>query len=219
MTPPRPTITTDPFEGQSLREDLVSTLDDQYSQWSYNQIDDMVTNWQQDNVTLQQTTTTTTTKEVVVPQRTPTVQQPPSLPRWTSEQIAASFTALGRPMIQAVTIPPPRRFAPKKNDNSQVGSSMMASPPPNAPRINVQWVRPLFFLVISTLRHLQQRKKILALLFRCKWLTNLFQSLHQLFHLQPNHPSLLLNESRHRFQKAIHQFSQCCVSPNGWRLL
>jgi len=67
----------------------------------------MVTNWQQDNnVTLQQTTTTTTTKEVVVPNRTPVAQQPPPLPRWTSEQIAASFAAFGRPTIQAAIVPP-----------------------------------------------------------------------------------------------------------------
>ena len=70
MTPPRPTITTSLPEGQALQEDLVSILDDQYSRRSYDQIDDMVTNWQQDNVTLQQTTTTTTTKEVVIPKRT-----------------------------------------------------------------------------------------------------------------------------------------------------
>jgi len=67
----------------------------------------MVTNWQQDNnVTLQQTTTTTTTKEVVVPNRTPVAQQPPPLPRWTSEQLAASFAAFGCPTIQAAIVPP-----------------------------------------------------------------------------------------------------------------
>ena len=49
MTPPRLTITGDLPEGQALREDLVSTLDDQYSRRSYDQIENMVTNWQQDN--------------------------------------------------------------------------------------------------------------------------------------------------------------------------
>jgi len=107
MTPPRLAITDDLPEGQALREDLVSTLDDQYSHQSYDQIENMVTNWQQDNnVTVRQTTTTTTTKEVVVPNRTPVAQQPPSLPRWTSEQLAASFAAFGRPTIQAAAIPP-----------------------------------------------------------------------------------------------------------------
>jgi len=74
----------------------------------------MVTNWQQDNnVTLRQTTTTTTTKEVVMPNRTPVAQQPPSLPRWTSEQMAASFTAFGRPTIQAAIVPPLTESRPK----------------------------------------------------------------------------------------------------------
>jgi len=116
MTPPLPrlTITGDLPDGQALREDLVSTLDDQYSRRSYDQKDDMVTNWQQDNnVTLRQTTTTTTTKEVVVPNRTPVAQLPPSLPRWTSEQIAASFAAFGRPTIQAAIVPPLTESRPK----------------------------------------------------------------------------------------------------------
>jgi len=48
-----------------------ATLDNQYSQQSYDQIEDMVINWQQDNnITLQQTMTTTTTKEVIIPNRT-----------------------------------------------------------------------------------------------------------------------------------------------------
>jgi len=74
----------------------------------------MVTNWQQDNnITLRQTTTTTMTKEVVIPKRTPTVQQLPSLSHWTAKQIATSFAALGRPMIQAATVPPLTESCPK----------------------------------------------------------------------------------------------------------
>jgi len=114
MTPRRLTITGDLPEGQALREDLVSTLDDQYSQRSYDQIEDMVTNWQQDsNVTLRQTMTTTMTKEVIVSNRTPIAQQPPPLPRWTSKQIATSFAAFGRPTIQAAIVPPLTEPCPK----------------------------------------------------------------------------------------------------------
>ena len=46
------------------------------------------------------------TKEVVVPNRTPVAQQPPPLPCWTSEQLAASFAAFGCPTIQTAIVPP-----------------------------------------------------------------------------------------------------------------
>jgi len=143
MTPPCLTITGDLPEGQALQEDLVSTLDDQYSRRSYNQIEDMVTNWQQDNnVTLRQTTTTTTTKEVVIPNRTLVAQQPLPLPRWTSEQIAASFAAFGCSTIQAMIVLLLLNHV-QKDDSSQVESLIMASLLPNVPHTNVRWAQLL----------------------------------------------------------------------------
>jgi len=207
MTPPRPrlTITDDLPEGQALREDLVSTLDNQYSCRSYEQIDDMVTNWQQDNnVTLRQTTTTTMTKEVVVPNRTPVVQQPPPLPRWTSEQIAASFAAFRRPTIQAAMVPPLSNHD-QEDDNSQAESSMMASPLLNVPHTNERWAQLLPFLDILIRQRLQLKKTPL-LPPKCKQLMNLFR-FHRQSLLRTSHLFSLLSKPKFRSQKVTHQSS------------
>ena len=114
MTPPCPhlTITTGAASSsdQPLSENLVSLLSTQYPEQSLDQVNRMVTAWQQDDgVTLYQITTTMTTNEVVVLKRTPTptpFKAPTLLPSYTAEQIPASFTALSHPVVQTAIVLP-----------------------------------------------------------------------------------------------------------------
>jgi len=90
--------------GQPLSEELVAVVRNQFPQQSYTEINCFVSDWQQQTaapVTVRQTTTTTNEILLPAPQQPP----PPSQPRFTREQLAASFAAF-QPLIARATVPP-----------------------------------------------------------------------------------------------------------------